>query len=164
MTTSTCLPTTSPKDRARIVKALQAVIAKPDQDAATARFIQKVEAGEEGAAISRKRSDVILEPGFTLAALYERRSPPKPLPITQDGYVKACFRVWIKEPTVDLMEAFIDTVTAPLGLKVHYIDDWSLHTASGGVHCGSNAIRTPPSRPWWNDDPQSPYPAYKVLE
>lgn len=29
---------------------------------------------------------------------------------------------------------------------------------------GTNAIRTPPSRPWWNDEPHPAYPRYKVTQ
>ena len=45
-----------------------------------------------------------------------------------------------------------------LGLKVHWIDDWNeYHRKEGEVHCGTNAIRTPPERapgysgPFWWD-------------
>jgi hypothetical protein len=147
--------------RARIVKLLGAFLSQSDPDAAADAYARQVEEGSEGEAIARKRFDVVLCPGFSLGDLYERRNPPAKLPITRDGYLERCFRVWIREPTVDLIEVFIDTVTAPLGLKVHYIDSWSLHAAGGGVHCGSNTIRTPPSGLWWKDELQTPYPRYR---
>jgi hypothetical protein len=113
--------------------------------------------------IARKRSQVELAPGFTLADLHDGRLPPNELPISRDGYITApWFRVWINEPTVDIVEAFIDTVTAPLGLKVHYVDCWSLHVGEGGVHCGTNVIRTPPSTPWWIDESSRAKPSQKT--
>jgi len=69
-------------------------------------------------------------------------------------------RVWIPEPTVDLIEAYMLSVLEPHGLTLHFIDDFhSYHIAAGEVHCGTNARREPPEltspRRWWDDyDPE----------
>jgi len=65
-------------------------------------------------------------------------------------------RVWIPEPTVDLIEAYMLSVLEPHGLTLHFIDDFhSYHIAAGEVHCGTNARREPPEvtsgRRWWDD-------------
>jgi hypothetical protein len=64
-------------------------------------------------------------------------------------------RVWIPEPRVDLLEAYVLSVLEPLGLTVHFIDDWFYHVRKGEVHCGTNAKRRPPEldsgRRWWDD-------------
>ncbi len=68
-------------------------------------------------------------------------------------------RVWIPESTVDLLEAYMISVLEPLGLTVHFIDDWFYHAGMGEVHCGTNAKREPPELStgvrWWDTyDPE----------
>jgi hypothetical protein len=46
--------------------------------------------------------------------------------------------------------------TAPLGLNVHFIDDWRLYHEWGGeLHCGTKVRRRPPEieagDEWWNN-------------
>jgi Protein-arginine deiminase (PAD) len=145
--------------RALIVKIIKAV--QDDSDEVEALTV-KLQQSREAAAIRAKRADVVFESGFTLQDYFDGGSPPKTLRVDKKGNLQGPCRVWIRDPAVDVVEAFIDTVTAPLGLHVHYVDCWSLHTAEGCAHCGSNAIRTPPSRAWWDDELQTPFPRYKV--
>jgi len=56
-------------------------------------------------------------------------------------------------PQVGGVDAFaqpvIDALT-PLGLTVDLVDDWyPYHEWWGEVHCGTNAVRDPPTTPWW---------------
>jgi hypothetical protein len=57
-------------------------------------------------------------------------------------------RVWIPEPTVDVVEAYVTSVLD--GLTVRFVDAWHYHVREGEVHCGSNVLRTPPAERWWD--------------
>jgi protein-arginine deiminase len=52
---------------------------------------------------------------------------------------------------VDKLEEDITSKLAALGITAYYVDDWyTYHEGYGEVHCGSNAVRTPPASPrWW---------------
>ncbi len=88
---------------------------------------------------------------------------PNPVASVLSGGVPNLFtdwrRVWIPEPTVDLIESYMLSVLEPLGFTVHFIDDWFYHAGIGEVHCGTNAKRKPPElsdpalRWWTNYDP-----------
>ncbi len=47
-----------------------------------------------------------------------------------------------------------DVTSRLAGYTVHPLDNWDwYHRALGGVHCGTNAKRTPPTDvKWWNID------------
>jgi hypothetical protein len=72
--------------------------------------------------------------------------------------IKNWERIFIPEDNVDLLEAFLQATLMKLGLKVHFIDDWNeYHRKEGEVHCGTNALRTPPQTEttyvgtkWWD--------------
>jgi hypothetical protein len=70
-------------------------------------------------------------------------------PVGHDDRFSTWWRLWIPEPTVDLIECFLRSVLEPLGQRVHFIDDWEYHQSEGEVHCGTNALRRPPSTKWW---------------
>lgn len=56
----------------------------------------------------------------------------------------------IPEETVDLFELYIVLAMESIGLDVKFVDSWYYHANQGEIHCGTNAIRTPPSKPqWW---------------
>lgn len=81
------------------------------------------------------------------------------IPLNVAGEFTKWCRVWIPEKTVDLLEAYMLSVLKPLGLTVHFIDDWFYHAGSGEVHCGTNAMREPPElkikERWWDGyDPE----------
>jgi hypothetical protein len=63
----------------------------------------------------------------------------RPNPDLKEGWQK----LTIPEKTVDLFEFYTLIALAPLGLTVHWIDTWYYHVRHGGLHCGTNAIRTP---------------------
>jgi protein-arginine deiminase len=56
-------------------------------------------------------------------------------------------------PVIDGKDIFADEMTQTFkahGINVHFIEDWGLyHRLDGEVHCGSNALRTPPATNWW---------------
>ena len=56
-------------------------------------------------------------------------------------------------PVIDGKDIFADEMTQTFkarGITVHFIEDWNLyHRLEGEVHCGSNALRTPPTAKWW---------------
>ena len=55
---------------------------------------------------------------------------------------------------VDLFEQDIRNKLTPLGLTVHFLDDWNTyHVALGEVHCGTNTKRQIVRRPWWEYQP-----------
>lgn len=66
-------------------------------------------------------------------------------------------RVHVTEaiPRVDLFEAYLRSVLEPLGLRLHFIDDWYYHINMGNTHCGTNTARRPLERDgalrWWDD-------------
>lgn len=71
-------------------------------------------------------------------------------------------RLELDEGTVDLVESYLETVLAPLGLTVHFVDTWFYHVRTGAVHCGTNARLTPPSVHWWDHyDPVGPHWRYR---
>jgi protein-arginine deiminase len=52
---------------------------------------------------------------------------------------------------LDLFRLALLRAVTPLGLRVDFVDDWfPYHEWSGEVHCGTNAVRTPPATPWWS--------------
>jgi protein-arginine deiminase len=59
-------------------------------------------------------------------------------------------------PTIDGVDAFeqdLQTrVAAPLGLTIHFTEEWDLlHAADGEVHCGTNTLRRIPATRWWEN-------------
>src|SRR5690606_7618526 len=63
------------------------------------------------------------------------------------------------------------TVLEPLGLRVHFIDNWLYHELMGEVHCGTSTMRRPMEitgdtvERWWDHhDPEQElrYDPYRV--
>jgi len=51
---------------------------------------------------------------------------------------------------VDQFKAPIVSALTAIGMVVDFVDDWyPYHQWLGEVHCGTNAIRTPPAESWW---------------
>jgi hypothetical protein len=62
------------------------------------------------------------------------------------------WRFVIPENTIDLFEAYILLVAAALGVRVDWVDTWFYHVNFGGLHCGTNVLRTPERgqfADWW---------------
>jgi protein-arginine deiminase len=54
---------------------------------------------------------------------------------------------------VDLFEAHVEGVLAPLGVEVNWIEAWDVYHVGGGhVHCGTNAQRDLPASAWWTEE------------
>lgn len=50
----------------------------------------------------------------------------------------------------DIFKSAMETALAPLGITVHWVEDWdTYHRQLGEVHCGSNATRKVPDSKWW---------------
>ena len=70
--------------------------------------------------------------------------------LKKEGWNKIAIPDAIPEPTVDLFQAYADTVLTALGVTVHWVNSWYYHTRFGELHCGTNVIRRPNVRlPWW---------------
>jgi protein-arginine deiminase len=53
--------------------------------------------------------------------------------------------------TVDRFKQPVVQALTAIGLTVDFVDNWyPYHEWWGEVHCGTNAVRTPPAAPWWN--------------
>jgi hypothetical protein len=63
-------------------------------------------------------------------------------------------RINIPDTKVDVVEAYVLSVLAPLGVTVHFVDDWFYHSALGEAHCATNAVRELPEandvKRWWD--------------
>ena len=52
---------------------------------------------------------------------------------------------------VDVFRQALVRAVKPLGMQVDFVDNWyPYHQWLGEVHCGTNAVRTPPATPWWS--------------
>jgi protein-arginine deiminase len=51
---------------------------------------------------------------------------------------------------VDIFKKVMEQRVAPMGVTVHWAEDWDLyHRNMGEVHCGTNATRQIPDAKWW---------------
>jgi hypothetical protein len=70
------------------------------------------------------------------------------------GAVPSWQRLRIADNKVDVVEAYILSVLTPLGVTVHFVDDWHYHINEGEAHCATNCLREMPeatdSRRWWD--------------
>jgi len=64
------------------------------------------------------------------------------------------FRVTIPDNKVDVVEAFLLSVLSPVGVTVHFVDDWFYHFSMGEAHCATNCMRELPEnnspQRWWD--------------
>ncbi len=66
----------------------------------------------------------------------------------------------IPENKVDVFEAYTQIMLESIGLTVKWVDSWYYHLRSGGIHCGTNVIRTPDfsaRNAWWNVAPSGDF-------
>ena len=50
----------------------------------------------------------------------------------------------------DIFKTAMTSKLAPLGITVHYAEDWDLyHRNMGEIHCGTNSTRAVPQAKWW---------------
>lgn len=66
----------------------------------------------------------------------------------------------IPENKVDVFEAYTQIMLESIGMTVKWVDSWYYHLRSGGIHCGTNVIRTPDfsnAKAWWNVSPTGRY-------
>ncbi len=71
-------------------------------------------------------------------------------------------RLFIPENTVDVLEAYTQSVLEGIGCHVHFVDAWYYHAGSGVAHCGTKVLHRPPTAetlrrdgrsPWWETYP-----------
>jgi len=65
-------------------------------------------------------------------------------------------KIEIPENKVDVFEAYTQIILESVGVNVHWVDSWYYHIRSGGIHCGTNVLRTPDlttRNAWWNVQP-----------
>lgn len=55
---------------------------------------------------------------------------------------KAWTRIIIPENTVDIFQLYAHLMLTSLGAKVHWVDSWYYHVHDGGIHCGTNVLRS----------------------
>lgn len=83
--------------------------------------------------------------------LINRANPGKFMP---NGNLRSGWhKVEIPESKVDVFEAYTQIILESIGVNVHWVDSWYYHIRSGGIHCGTNVIRTPDlstRNAWWN--------------
>jgi hypothetical protein len=75
-------------------------------------------------------------------------------PAIAPGQVGAWFRIAVPDNKVDVIEAYMLSVLDPLGVTVHFVDDWFYHSLVGEAHCATNAVRVIPedkeAKRWWD--------------
>ncbi len=63
-------------------------------------------------------------------------------------------RIKIPDNKVDILEAYMLSVFNPLGVTVHFVDDWFYHFSEGEAHCATNCLRELPEtsdpKRWWD--------------
>jgi len=52
-------------------------------------------------------------------------------------------RFEIAETMVDIFETYIQAVAAEMDAPLFWVDSWFYHVHAGGIHCGTNVLRTP---------------------
>jgi hypothetical protein len=63
-----------------------------------------------------------------------------------DGNGSVTSEEWIRlevpEETVDIFELYTQLALEALGVEVEWVDSWYYHTHAGGIHCGTNVLRS----------------------
>jgi hypothetical protein len=84
-------------------------------------------------------------PGATEAQLRRQIIEPNRRHFDARGRLREGWRRFeIAETMVDIFETFIQAVAAELDVPLSWIDSWYYHVHAGGIHCGTNVLRTPP--------------------
>ncbi len=79
-----------------------------------------------------------------------RANPGKFLP--NGALINGWQKIEIPENKVDVFEAYTQIMMESMGITVDWVDSWFYHVNEGGIHCGTNVIRTPdfsPAKAWW---------------
>lgn len=71
-----------------------------------------------------------------------RRANPQVFDAAGNVLPRDWVRVSIPEDTVDLFEVYVQSVIEGLGLRVQWVDSWYYHVHAGGIHCGTNVLRS----------------------
>jgi hypothetical protein len=79
-----------------------------------------------------------------IQAVMDKINAANPGIFDKDGAVipKDWTRIVIPEDTADVFELYTQALMESLGLTVHWVDSWYYHTHKGGIHCGTNVLRT----------------------
>lgn len=83
-------------------------------------------------------------PGATEAQLRRHIIEPNRRHFDARGRLRDGWRRFeIAESLVDIFETFIQAVADELDVPLSWIDSWYYHVHAGGIHCGTNVLRTP---------------------
>ena len=83
-------------------------------------------------------------PGATDRQLRQRIIEPNRRHFDALGRLRDGWRRFeIAETMVDIFETYIQAVAAELDVPLYWIDSWFYHVHAGGIHCGTNVLRTP---------------------
>lgn len=82
-------------------------------------------------------------PGATDRQLRQRIIEPNRRHFDARGRLRDGWRrLEIAEDMVDIFETYIQAVAAELDVPLFWIDSWFYHVHAGGIHCGTNVLRT----------------------
>ena len=85
-------------------------------------------------------------PGATARQLRQRIIEPNRSYFNARGYLREGWRphpFQIAETMVDIFETYIQAVADELDVPLFWVDSWFYHVHAGGIHCGTNVLRTP---------------------
>jgi hypothetical protein len=79
-----------------------------------------------------------------IAAVMEKIGKANPGAFDDEGQLvgKDWMRIVIPENTVDIFQLYAHLVLTMLGSRVHWVDSWYYHVHDGGIHCGTNVLRS----------------------
>jgi hypothetical protein len=83
-----------------------------------------------------------------LKVVMDRIRKANPNTFDQDGKVisEDWKRIVIPEDTADVFELYTQALLETFGLTVHWVDSWFYHLHFGGIHCGTNVLRSAAGR------------------
>jgi hypothetical protein len=83
-------------------------------------------------------------PGATDSQLQRNIIRPNRTHFDASGRLRDGWRRFeIAETMVDVFETYIQAVAAELDVPLFWVDSWYYHVHAGGIHCGTNILRTP---------------------
>ncbi len=111
---------------------------------------------KQGHAVHHLRGDLRKAVEATRRKILDANDLPPAL--LQNGRFTRWHRLFIPEDTVDVLEAYTQSVLEAIGCHVHFVDAWYYHSGHGGLHCATNVRHRPPATdaperegrpPWW---------------
>jgi len=108
-------------------------------------------------AVDKLTKDIIMDPiNFAGGGILPQAGGLDSM-LDKDQRFREWMRVHIPGKTIDVVEAYMESILRPTGNIVHFVDDFEFyHENFGEVHCGTNAVRNPSEvsgrslRRWWD--------------